>query len=390
MRRRIAVFTLLGVVGLAVSCGDDGGSAGPNLPPTTTILSLELLPEQQYRAHIAWTGDDPDGRVSHYQIAWQTGQVLLGASLFEGELTWEKVTVSESTFTLNADLCSDAGTCSTSYTFFVRAVDNGGAVDTNPPYESFTTFTILPEARFVSPPPGETDQPTCLHITWTGEDPDGEVVEYRYCKKLYWDWPGPYEVPPDWDSRWSPWSSDTEVVLPNELPVDPANPWTFFVQAKDNAGAVQKVFRNDKNILTVYIDEDLVSGPSVTVRCYTGPCLGKLGSLIASRSTSNPGNMDVPVEVFEGDTLCFKSFASPGYFATRLTNMQYSLSSSPSSYNWKPASDSAAWYYPEYGESFLAPSGDFTLYIHAKDDYCEWGSQAYAYIKIHGNPPPSP
>lgn len=391
MKRRIAVITLLGVLGLAVSCGDDGGSAGPNLPPTTTIQSLELVPEQQYRAHIVWTGDDPDGRVSYYEVAWQTGQVMLGASLFEDELAWEKVTVNESTFTLNADLCSEAGTCSTSYTFFVRAVDNGGAVDTNPPYESFTTSTILPVARFLSPPPGsETEQPTCLRLSWTGDDADGEVVEYRYCMKRWWDPPeGEPPVLP-WDSRWSPWMTETEFTVTSITPTEEENPWTFFIQARDNAGAVQQVFAPDKSRAVVSIDPELINGPQITISCYSGMCSGKLGPFIASRTTTEPANMDVPVQVFEGDTLCFKSFAEPGHFATALTKLQYSESSVPHSYDWISASDSSHWYYPGLFQPFLAPSGEFVLYLHVTDNYCEWGSENYAYIKIYGNPLPSP
>jgi hypothetical protein len=383
MRRRTAFIALLCILGLAISCGDEGGT-GPNLPPTTSIVSLELLQDQKYRAHIAWNGSDPDGRVSYYEVAWRTGQVMLGASLLEDGLTWEKVTVSESTFTLNADVCTPAGACSSYYTFFVRAVDNGGAVDTNPPYESFTTSTLLPEAWFVSPSPPTSTEPTCLNLTWNGDDPDGEVVAYRYCKKRYYDPPAglPY---PDWDSRWSPWTAEKGVLLPDESPVDEWNPWTFFLQAKDNAGAVQQVFRSDKNILIITIDEDLTSGPSITMRCYKGPCLGKLGALIASRSTSNPANMDVPVDVFEGDTLCFKSFAEPGYFATALTGVQYTLTPGPSIY-WKSPGDSAAWYYPRYGDLFIAPGGEFTLYIHVKDNYCQWGSQASAHMVVRGNP----
>ena len=177
LRTRIAVIALLAIDGLVSSCGEDSRT-GPNVPPTTTIESLELLPQQQYRAHIEWSGDDPDGRVSYYEVAWQTGQVMLGPSLFEDELTWEKVTVSESTFTLNADLCSPAGTCSSSYTFFVRAVDNGGAADTNPPYESFTTTTVLPQSWFEYPSPPEATEPACLRLVWDGSDADGEVAEW--------------------------------------------------------------------------------------------------------------------------------------------------------------------------------------------------------------------
>ncbi len=387
MRRTILAVVLLGVSGLAVSCGDEGGGTAPNLPPTTSILSLELLPEQQYRAHIVWDGSDPDGEVEYFEIAWRTGQVVLGASLVEDDLTWEKAAVSESTFMLNADLCSEAGACSSSYTFFVRAVDNGGAADTSPPYRSFTTSTVLPEAWFVSPSPPSSTQPTCLRISWSGRDPDGEVVAYRYCKKRYYDPPAGLPPENDNDSRWSPWTAETEVVLENEVPAPPDDPWTFFVQAKDNAGAVQQVFRADKNILIVTIDPALISGPSITIRCYTGPCLGGLGDMIASRSTSNPGEMDVPVEVFEGDTLCFKSWAEPGYFAREITGLQYTLSPDPTIY-WKSPGDSAAWYYPRYGDLFVAPAGGFTLYIHVKDDYCVWGSRAYAYIKLNGSPPP--
>jgi hypothetical protein len=267
-------------------------------------------------------------------------------------------------------------------------VDNGGAVDSSPPHRSFTATTLIPEAWFVYPEPPAANEPTCLRLVMDGSDEDGEVVAFRYCKKLYWDWPGPGETPPDWDSRWSDWFATTDTVLSNMTAADETNPWTFFLQAKDNAGAVQQVFDNQKNILNVVIDPDLNNGPSVTIYCYSGECLGKMGDRIAIRSTSNPGMMDVPVELAEGDTVCFKSSGEEGHFATKLTGVQYTLNSSKPGIYWESPSDSAAWYYPNYGDSFAVPAGQTKLYCHVRDNYCIHGSTAAAYIIIQGNPAP--
>ena len=385
MKLRIVFIVMVAVSGLVVSCGDE--STGPNIPPTTTIDSFELLEDQQYRAHITWSGRDPDGGVSYYEIAWQTGQVFLGA---EDGLTWEKVTVVESTFTLSADVCDGGGgnTCTGSHTFFVRAVDNGGVADTSPPYRSFTTNTVLPVSRFVYPKPPETTQPECLRLSWRGTDADGEVVEYRMARKPYYE--SPEGEPPPEGSKWGEWTTSTDTVLANFYS-NPYNPMTIFLQARDNAGAAEQVFDPLRNRLVVYVDEGLASTPLIIIYCYRGDCVGKMKSPIASCSNRNPGQMDVPVEVTAGDTLCFKSYAEPGPYATALTKLQYTFNNSRPGPYWDLPSDSSAWYYPSYGKGFTVPEGESTVYAHFKDNYCEWGSQSAAYMIIRGNPPePNP
>jgi hypothetical protein len=51
---------------------------------------------------------------------------------------------------------------------------------------------------------------------------------------------------------------------------------------------------------------------------------------------------------------------------------------------WKDADENASRYFPTPGETYTAPLGITTVYVWARDDYCEYGSTNTAIIMIRG------
>ncbi len=380
--RLILALSLVLCVFSIWSCGTE---EGPNLPPETTITKAALQDTARYRIDMAWSGTDPDGRVAFYEIAWHDGMVYSGTY---DNLAWQHVEVTESTFTVAADSCTAAGQpCHHSHTFFVRAVDNDGARDRLPASESFDATTIRPRSRIVRPEPGGgfgVTLPTCVTIGWDGTDQDGKVVQYRYGRKKYED--TPWHQPPDFNdkTRWSSWSTAKLDTISLD-PTDPEDPWSFYVQAKDNAGAVEEVFDDGRNHIVVFVDDSLDSKPSVRICATQGSCSEIGGPSIECRTTADTAAMHVPINVTAGDRLCFSADQlHPGRYATKVTHIAFLENDPGKPGSWRDATKDENLTYPEGDEIFTVQVGMNYVFVWVKDDYCEFGSTNMAYIIING------
>lgn len=374
------------VIMLVGSCGDGGsGSRGPNIPPDTEIVTgPEHGSTVPYQVNIVWRGTDSDGRVDAYEIAWHNGFISCGD--FDSLLSWDLTTRRESTFAAFADTCPEAGLCRHTQTFCVRAIDNDGDRDPEPAYVSFTATTTVPKSKIVHPPREEgqmwVTHAKCVIIRVEGTDTDGEVVEYRYGRKGYYEWPGEGQPPPlDSKTAWTEWTTATE----DTFDLSPqGSPWSIYVHCRDNAGATETVFENARNHIVIELDPEADEVPEVGVCCYSGPCTGK-GRLLGCRSTDDPSRMDTPIDVDVGDTLCFESSFSPGPYATKVTHIAYLVNDPGIPAYWLDASDEDNRLYPPAGEFFIVLPGISTVYVWARDDYCEFGSENTAYIRIRGS-----
>jgi hypothetical protein len=389
MRTRFGIGVAIVVcIGFLWSCGKDENH-GPNLAPETVLVSAPRQDSQHsYRVDIAWNGTDADGVVNSFEIAWHDGMTYSGSL---DELDWEPTAAFESTFTVSADTCpapATPGPCHTGHTFFVRAVDNDGAKDPTPAYVGFDATTSRPRSRITYPPrPGGeffVTLPTCVKIGWEADDPDGEAVAYRYARKKLSDPPpGP---PPEGDTRWSPWGADKQVIV-TLAETDPDDPWSFYVQAKDNAGAIENSFEDGRNHITIYVDPSLDSRPSISICCVRGAC-GEIGRpSVGCRSTPDTTFMDVPLSVHIGDTLSFLASASPGQYAKKVERIAFAVNDPTEPGSWKDYTKAANLCYPGNGEIFIAPPNINTIYVWVRDDYCEYGSVRRAYVKIEGHLP---
>jgi hypothetical protein len=372
---------------LVSSCGKE---EGPNLAPDTTLKTApspgSTVP---YKVNLEWSGSDPDGWIDFYEVAWFDGIVYEGTL---EDLSWERVNRSDSIFAVSADSCpvppQTGNTCRGSHTFFVRAVDNEGQRDPTPASVGFNATTLLPLTSITSPH-GQSfyTMPEDFTIKWDGTDPDGKVVQYRYVAKPYES--EPVRQPPDQSSpSWSPWTADTQINIHlNPLDTDVYGPWVFYVQAKDNAGAIENNFSGGRaNHIFIEINQALENVPFVEICASTGAC-NAAGSLVGCRASNNsPAEMDVPIDVAVGDTLCFRADFQPGLYAGKVLHIGF-LVNDPGQPAWRNASDADNTFYPGPNGSFTVQPNIFTIYVSVEDDlHGTYGSVATAFIKINGVP----
>ncbi|MDO9170399.1 MAG: hypothetical protein Q7W29_01030 [bacterium] len=207
----MAPVLLLAVVNGCGPESDLGGVALVNALPDTRITGTPpYLRDTEYTVHFYWTGSDPDGRVRGYQ--WKmTANGDDGISIRDtltvdpatGDTInpWRFTTASDSTFVVTADrqgfeddaiLPEHMQRFYQPHTLIVRAIDDHGGVDPSPALVSFTSTTLSPSIRVVSPsallglwPEAKTVPPSFI-IGWAGSDPDYELgtpIAVRYLYK---------------------------------------------------------------------------------------------------------------------------------------------------------------------------------------------------------------
>lgn len=168
MRLYPLLFILLLNV-LVVSC-DSGlqGDLNENLPPNTSLTLNDInLPEGERlvsQVNISWWGDDPDGFIAGYEF-------YIGDLSEATEDDWSFTPNTDSTFILPIP----EGNVEADVEFTVRAVDNDGAKDPEPPSLTFPIRNTEPEVSFTI---NETPPDTTFRIASFGfnpNDPDGEA-----------------------------------------------------------------------------------------------------------------------------------------------------------------------------------------------------------------------
>lgn len=239
--RTISVLVALAVSALFYSACDTGlkGDLNENQPPSTFFTVNEInLPEDVRlvsQVNISWWGDDPDGYIVGYEF--QIGD--------ENE-PWVFTTRSDSTFVLPIE----EGNMDADVRFSVRAIDNDGAVDPNPPSLVFPIRNSPPEIGFVSneTPPDSTFR--VFSFGWNASDPDGDAnlnrIEVALNDSTEWQ-----EIPVDItfltvriDDTVEPATSqvflgrglNSSGITFDSINLDGDN--EFYIRAVDNAGAV--------------------------------------------------------------------------------------------------------------------------------------------------------
>ncbi len=303
----LSAFLVLG------GCGLDGGIEGetrPNLPPDTSIsIAPPNLDATSFQVTFFWEGVDPDGTVVAFE--WRISDNGPDGIVDREDtlgLPWNPIAVNDSTFIVSADLDSfpddvrDPNQSDFTYrwwqthTFFIRSVDDQGAVDPTPAHESFTATTIAPKVLIDYPTRSSTT--SCLSSTraltfgWSVTDPDdplGQPAAVRYVLLNLAELPPPLDelielgegecltqssytslnpVAQLPEEAWGPWiaydapeDSGRTVTLPL---VDLDQRLLFVVQAMDRAGAVTPTF--DWNVNVRHLRTTGNKFPSLTVK----------------------------------------------------------------------------------------------------------------------------
>jgi hypothetical protein len=145
-----------------------------NLPPETNLYlifsdTLQLPGESTSMQVLHWYGDDPDGEVVGYQYKWS----------FSCDTCWTFTTDVTDTFLVPIRVPHDT------FTFAVRAIDNGGLTDPSPAHLSFPVMNSSPTVKFpvdfVRNYSGNIYNCfSYFSIGWTGSDPDGDATITGY------------------------------------------------------------------------------------------------------------------------------------------------------------------------------------------------------------------
>ncbi len=287
MRRFYHIALLLLGSSAVSSCGKDAiiGVEVPNTPPETQVTSTPpTLSETGYSVRFFWSASDPDGAVEGF--LWRIsdngsdGMVDVADTL---GLAWNYTEVTDSTFVVNADMSefppdvAIGGLTPKSWrfwqthTFFLRAVDDRGAVDPTPASVSFTATTIAPFVSRTLPVgdagPSCTSGPLALAFGWEAVDPDnpeGEPEFIRYKLIPVFGNDGACYTRSQFaastivqDSENIPWSrwirydaplDSGKIVRFSPQGVSNNDRFIFLAQARDVAGAITPTFEWGQNV----------------------------------------------------------------------------------------------------------------------------------------------
>ncbi len=260
--RAISIFISIIAILLLNSCSKEiTSSQHPNIPPDT-FLALSPDGEMQKttsRLHIHWWGDDPDGFIAGYYISFDSSR-------------WTFTTKNDSIFSLPI-FGRD-----TSYTFYVRAVDNQGnkqydasgpfgaepftdlnnngkydqgepfidlgAIDPTPASLKFPIENSPPHVEFIKGTEVPDTTFTVATFSWLGTDLDGDETINRYLYAL-----NDTSKPASWNEL--PRNQTKLTLFEKDGLVEGQN--IFYLKAVDIAGATSNTIRMPDTARTWYV-----------------------------------------------------------------------------------------------------------------------------------------
>lgn len=291
----ILIVSSMLAVAFAGGCSEGifTGEMSDNQRPVVELTNGPIEGDSvQYNVHFYWLGDDPDGTIDHYEFVLVEGKPF-GFNPVDtiGSDKWTRTILTDSTFVTTADEYDKTVTINQSmyaiydkaHTFFIRAVDNRGAVS-EVAYRSFTAWTLAPhifitDPYYANPDGGIQILSPIVNFKWYGKDPVDAPWNYQDVDSTRWMWtnyrstiiqdlnanPGNYEqLWSNW--RWidAPGDSGRSTILGDDEMIPPGRSYVFVVQAKDDAGAVSAVFDVRSNVRCFMIRTP--TGPMLNVR----------------------------------------------------------------------------------------------------------------------------
>ena len=171
--RDLVLATLIAVLFWAGCDSDISGELLENQPPNTELavrdssLVENLAPRRlTSTVFVAWSGTDPDGFVSEYQIRFYS---VNDANFVGPEDGWATTIRLDSLVLLPID----EGGATADVVFEARAVDNEGTIDPTPARTVFPIVNSPPTIRFNAfELPPDTTFPV-ISMSWVADDPEG-------------------------------------------------------------------------------------------------------------------------------------------------------------------------------------------------------------------------
>ncbi|MBN2071469.1 MAG: hypothetical protein JW814_08435 [Candidatus Krumholzibacteriota bacterium] len=382
----VILFAIL--LALITGCADGiyTGSESDNQPPEIWLSSGPVNNDTtSYSVHFYWSGWDPDGEINFFEFVFVDGKPF-GMSVADtmGIDKWTRTNSFDSVFKVEADSFPrpyEDNPLYTRYdrthTFFIRAVDLGGK-RSEPANISFTAWTLAPYVQIEKPVGRGRTYSTKVTFEWTGKDPidspsntqNPDSIRYLITQVLNHENRYDNDFPiiddlnenPAWyEDRWSKWISYTaegdsgrSTVIGEDEILELNREHIFAVQAKDEAGAVTALFREDQNVRQFLVSWK--AGPLLTV---SEPYLGSFRFL---------GSLQIPVQkdLPPGVPLNFTWIADASDYGGEITGYRYGWDvqdlNNPSDWeaNFSPFLKAA--------DERILYSGSHTLYVQVKDN----------------------
>jgi hypothetical protein len=291
--RVAALAVALVALGAAALTGCSEKTTGllvPNQPPSVELTNAPVSADHSnpyfYAYRVNWSGNDPDGRVDHFEYAIDPPNkvVLDTTKCNDGDTCWISTTKNEEILFFRATQPdpkdgNNPRTATDFHTFVIRAVDNAGE---RSPFKdrSFFAYTIAPNVSITNPLPSallRAQVTPSVRVEWEGQDPDGQFtqkpIKYKY-RMLDLDDPGnqvflvdpdslrKQESAKDW-AGWDSTSADTQFVQFTNL--TPGKSYMFTVIGFDEAGAYSPVFTLNSNCLQLTAGFASSNGPRIHI-----------------------------------------------------------------------------------------------------------------------------
>lgn len=166
----------LALAAVTPACEPPPGVPIGNLPPETYLsISDADVDTTFYELELSWWGSDADGEIDRYEYRWDRAWTPLpgDTTTTDGE-EWVVTRTSNRAFTM---LVMDT---LASPTFFVRAIDDAGAVDPTPIVQTFHVRNRLPRVTFGSDLTRPVRSLPAVTFSLVGTDPDGNDTVRGY------------------------------------------------------------------------------------------------------------------------------------------------------------------------------------------------------------------
>ncbi len=345
---------LIVIPALLAACGNEG-PAPSNRAPTVTLSPEPVEGDTvSYHLTIAWTGTDPDGRVTGYRYAVDppagfteaeiagggegiVSTEIAGASgapdttrvikIIEGRVAsfdWIHTPDPSHRFLFSATTADSEAIGSTKrptgrftgmHAVYVRAVDDRGAFSV-PAHVAFTATTIAPTATIAYPHYGASalSVGAAIQVEAEGTDPDGggapPVGYYYRIVTLNPLLTG--DIPANaWTRLWSPATEDPGWVLAagpgfrRTFPLAPGDKYAVGIRAVDVAGAVEPFLDLGRNAILFEASSEAPS-PVVTISeptlgTFTFPGAAKPGPEVTSARIPLRFTVSCSAEEYGGD-----------------------------------------------------------------------------------------